>query len=66
LLVKKLKDRQVESYRQWLGETKCEWSVLDHRDWWKEEERNNVEAVEMVHGVVDKDYGKRGKGWGSK
>ena len=59
LLVKRLTDRQVESYSRWLGEKKREWSVLNLRDWLKEEVRIRVEAVEMVHGVVDKDDGKR-------
>ena len=62
LLVKKLTDRQVESYSRWLGEKKRERSVLNLRDWLKEEVRIRVEAVEMVHGVVDKDDGKRAEG----
>ena len=64
LLVKKLTDRQVESYSRWLGEKKRERSVLNLRDWLKEEVRIRVEAVEMVHGVVDKDDGKRAEGSG--
>jgi hypothetical protein len=66
LLVKKLTDRQVESYSRWLGEKKRERSVLNLRDWLKEEVRIRVEAVEMVHGVVDKDDGKRAEGSGGR
>ena len=58
LLVKKLTDRQVESYSRWLGEQKLERSVLNLGDWLKEEVRIRVEAAEMVHGIVDKDAGK--------
>ena len=58
LLVKKLTDRQVESYSWWLGEQKLDRSVLNLRDWLKEEARIRVEAAEMVHGIVDKDDGK--------
>jgi hypothetical protein len=65
-LVKKLTDRQVESYSRWLGEKKRERSVLNIRDWLKEEVRIRVEAVEMVHGVVDKDDGKRAEGSGGR
>ena len=41
-------------------------SVLNLRDWLKEEVRIRVEAVEMVHGVVDKDDGKRAEGSGGR
>ena len=58
LLVKKLTDRQVESYSWWLGEQKLERSVLNLRDWLKEEVRIRVDAAEMVHGIVDRDDGK--------
>ena len=58
LLVKKLTDRQVESYSRWLGEQKLERSALNLRDWLKEEVRIRVEAAEMVHGIVDRDDGK--------
>ncbi len=51
LLVKKLAERQVESYSRWLREHKKERSVLSLNDWLKEEVRVRVEAVEMVHGV---------------
>ena len=54
LLVKKLADRQVESYSRWLREHKCERSVLSLRDWLKEEVKIRVEAVEMLHGVGSK------------
>ena len=54
LLVKKLADRQVESYSRWLSEHSCERSVLKMRDWLKEEVRIKVEAVEMVHGIDSK------------
>jgi hypothetical protein len=40
----------VESCSRWLGEKKRERSVLNLRDWLKEEVRIRVEAVEMVHG----------------
>ena len=55
LLVKKLTDKQVESYRRWLGEQKLERSVLNLRDWLKEEVRIRVEAAEMVRRMVDRD-----------
>ena len=58
LLVKKLTDKQVESYSRWLGDQKLERSVLKLKDWLKEEVRIRVEAAEMVHGVVDRDDGK--------
>ena len=58
LLVKKLTDRQVESYSRWLGEQKLERSALNLRNWLKEEVRIRVEAAEMVHGIVDRDDGK--------
>ena len=51
LLVKKLADTQVESYSRWLREHKKERSVLNLRDWLKEEVRIRVEAVEMAHGI---------------
>ena len=54
LLVKKLADRQVESYSRWLRENKEERSVLSLRDWLKEEVKIEVEAAEMVHGVEAK------------
>ena len=49
-----------------MGEKKRERSVLNFRDWLKEEVRIRVEAVEMVHGVVDKDDGKRAEGSGGR
>ena len=58
LLVKKLTDKQFESYSRWLGEQKLERSALNLRDWLKEEVRIRVEAAEMVHGIVDKGDGK--------
>lgn len=51
LLVKKFADSQVESYSRWLREHKRERSVLNLRDWLKEEVRIRVEAVEMAHGI---------------
>ena len=51
LLVKKLAEKQVESYSRWLMEQKCERSVLSLRDWLKEEVKIRVEAVEMSHGI---------------
>ena len=42
LLVKKLADKQLESYSRWLMEQKCERSVLSLRDWLKEEVRAGI------------------------
>ncbi|CAB4043201.1 Hypothetical predicted protein, partial [Paramuricea clavata] len=67
LLVKKLAERQVESYSRWLREHKKERSVLSLKDWLKEEVRVRVEAVEMVHGVEGMDLSlKRNEAGGGK
>jgi hypothetical protein len=67
LLVKKLAERQVESYSCWLREHKKERSVLSLKDWLKEEVRVRVEAVEMVHGVEGIDLSlKRNEAGGGK
>ena len=67
LLVKKLAERQVESYSRWLREHKKERSVLSLKDWLKEEVRVRVEAVEMVHGVEGIDLSlKRNEAGGGK
>ena len=58
LLVKKLTEKQVESYSRWLADQKLERSVLNLRDWLKEEVRIRVEAAEMVRGVVEREEGK--------
>jgi hypothetical protein len=66
-LVKKLAERQVESYSCWLREHKKERSVLSLKDWLKEEVRVRVEAVEMVHGVEGIDLSlKRNEAGGGK
>lgn len=51
LLVKKLTERQLESYTRWMTEHDKERSVISLRDWLKEEVLIRVEAVEMAHGV---------------
>lgn len=51
LLVKKLADRQVESYSRWLQEHKRDRSVVNLMEWLKEEVRIRVDAVEMAHGI---------------
>ena len=51
LLVKKFADCQVVSYSHWLRENKKDRSVFSLRDWFKEEVRIRVEAVEMAHGI---------------
>ena len=51
LLVKKLSERQVETYSRWLSEQQKERTVLTLRDWLKEEVYIRVEAAEMAQGV---------------
>ena len=48
LLVRKLEERQVESYSRWLKENKKERSVVNFNEWMKEV-RIRVEAKEMVY-----------------
>ena len=51
LFVRKLGERQVESYSRWLKENKKERWVVNFNEWLKEEVRVRVEAKEMVHGL---------------
>ena len=51
LLVKKLSERQVETYSRWLGEQQKERTVLTLRDWLKEEVYIRVEATEIAQGL---------------
>ena len=46
VLVKKLGERQVESYSRWLRENKKERSVINFIEWLKEEVKIRVEAIE--------------------
>ena len=50
-LVKKLGERQAESYSRWLRENKKERSVVNFNEWLKEEVRVRVETKEMMYGV---------------
>ena len=50
-LVKKLGERQAESYSRWLRENKKERSVVNFNEWLKEEVRVRVETKEMTYGV---------------
>ena len=50
-LVKKLGERQAESYSRWLKENKKERSVVNFNEWLKEEVRVRVETKEMMYGV---------------
>ena len=65
VLVKKLGERQVESYSGWLRENEKERSVINFNEWLKEEVKIRVEAKEMVHGVESVD-GKRDNTVGGK
>ena len=51
ILVRKLTTSQVGSYSRWLLEHKLDKSVLNLREWLKEEVKIRVEAAEMSHGV---------------
>ena len=54
LLVKKLSERQVETYSRWLSEQQKKRTVLTLRDWLKEEVYIRFEATEMAQGVDPK------------
>ena len=53
-LVKKLSDRQLESYSRWLSTHSKEQSVICLCDWLKEEVTIKVEAAEMAYGLEQK------------
>lgn len=51
ILVKKLTDRQLESYTRWITEHTKTRSVVSLKEWLKEEVAIKVEAEEMAHGL---------------
>ena len=56
LMVKKLHDRQLETYGRWLNDRAREKSVIAFRDWLKDEVRFRVEAAEMANGIEPKTF----------